>query len=81
MCGEVANGKISFGLMNTLEKEGLSSTLSLALPDGVELQDITFDEVEQRYEILDIDPGGHQLKILASTMSTTLTVDRGFHDG
>ena len=71
------NGKISFGLLNTLKKEGVSSTLSFTL-DGIELPNITFDEISQRYEIEDIAPGLHQLLVFASTVSTTCQLGEDF---
>ena len=71
------NGKISFGLLNTLRKEGVSSTLSFTL-DGVEPPNMTFDEVSQRYEIEDIAPGLHQLLVFASTESTTCQLGEDF---
>lgn len=83
LCREVTTGLIRFGLINTLQNTESSSTLSLTfLLDGIEIpktsNQLTFDELRQTYEITDIEPGIHQLKIIASTASTTCQIEEEF---
>ena len=78
-CGNTTSAKITFGLINTIQSVGTSNTISPTfMLDGSRITTVTFDVLNQRYQIEDILPGLHQLVISASTVSSTCELSHEF---